>query len=188
MIKYEHRTDLLTSLSESEARKLPAVRLSNQTWRRHESGVRRVGLENDAQERLSVLRTILNNKGGKKCRPSVQTYGGALCCDRGVRSGELRLRGSVWNVRRKLDGPPRGCSATLPTTHLCFLPDTPPSICFLLLLFDRKSHWDRMRRHGGRSAALLFRRALVSWLTAHPVCARHRSCSAYQLRARCRKM
>lgn len=107
----------------------------------------------------------------------MQTCGRALCC---VRSGELRLRSSVWNVRRKLDGPPRGGSATLPTPHLCFQPDTPPGICFLLLLFYRKSHWERMRRLSSRSAALLFRRALVSWLTAHPVCARRRSCSAYQ--------
>lgn len=125
------------------------------------------GLENTAQARLSILRTIM--KDDKKCRPAVQTYGRALCC---VRSGELRLRRSVWIVRRKLDGPPRGGSATLTTTRLCFPPDTPPGICFLLLLFYRKSDWERMRRSRSRSAALLFRRALVSWLTAHPVCAR----------------
>lgn len=134
------------------------------------------GLENAAQARLSILRTIMSSDF-KKCRPSMQTCGRALCC---VRSGELRLRSSVWNVRRELDGPPRGGSATLPTPHLCFQPDTPPGICFLLLLFYRKSHWERMRRLSSRSAALLFRRALVSWLTAHPVCARRRSCSAYQ--------
>lgn len=186
MIKYEHRTDLW--LACPSPRHVNFQRCAFQT--KLEGGMR---AECAASGLKMMHRNVFQFSAQfviiwKKCRPSVQTYGRALCCGRGVRSGELRLRGSVWNVRRKLDGPPRGCSATLPTTHLCFLPDTPPRICFLLLLFDRKSHWDRMRRHGGRSAALLFRRALVSWLTAHPVCARHRSCSAYQLRARCCKM
>lgn len=143
------------------------------------------GLGNAARARLSILRTIMNNKNKRKCRPSVRTYGRALCCERGVRSGELRLRSSVRNVRRKLDGPPRGGSATLPTTHLCLPRDTPPGICFLLLLFYRKSHWEMMRRLSSRSAALLFRRALVSWLTAHPVCARRRSCSALSAHGCC---
>lgn len=42
-----------------------------------------------------------------------------------------------------------------------------------------------MRRLSSRSAALLFRRALVSWLTAHPVCARRRSCSALSAHGCC---
>lgn len=126
---------MVPTFNEPEARKLPAVRLSDQTWRRHVSGVRRV-----CTGTFSNLRKIMNIYFLKKCRRSVRTYGRVLCCGRRVRSGELRQHSSVWNVRRELDGPPRGGSATLPITHLCLLRDAPPGICFLLLLFYRKSH------------------------------------------------
>lgn len=81
------------------------------------------GLENAAQARLSVLRTIVNCdlKNKIKCRPSVQTDGRALCC---VRSRELRLRSSVWERAQKAwRSSPRRLSNTSNNT-LVFPPPT----------------------------------------------------------------
>lgn len=149
---------------------------SDQTWRRLASGVRRVCRH---VFQISAKLWIIQRKFKKenvagRSGPTGESAVWTPSPERGASAARLRAQ----RARRS--------SPTLPTTHLCLLlRDAPPGICFLLLLFYRKSHREMMRGLSSRSAALLFRRALVSWLTAHPVCARRRSCSALSAHGCC---
>lgn len=149
---------------------------SDQTWRRLASGVRRVCRH---VFQISAKLWIIQRKFKKenvagRSGPTGESAAWTPSPERGASAARLRAQ----RARRS--------SPTLPTTHLCLLlRDAPPGICFLLLLFYRKSHREMMRGLSSRSAALLFRRALVSWLTAHPVCARRRSCSALSAHGCC---
>lgn len=79
---------MVPTFNELEARKLPAVRLSDQTWRRHASGVRRVcrHVFQISAKLWIIQKKIKMSPVGQDLRESV------LCRGRRVRSGELRLR------------------------------------------------------------------------------------------------